>query len=116
MDVKDHQNAISAISAREILDSRGLPTVEVDVWTEGGHGIASVPAGASTGIHEALELRDGDLTRYQGKGVLTAIHNINQSIAPQLKGKPVSDQRSIDEFLCKLMELKIRTNLELTLF
>lgn len=102
MDVKDHQNAISAISAREILDSRGLPTVEVDVWTEGGHGIASVPAGASTGIHEALELRDGDLTRYQGKGVLTAIHNINQSIAPQLHGKPVSDQRSIDEFLCKL--------------
>lgn len=102
MNAKDHKNAISAISAREILDSRGLPTVEVDVWTEGGHGIASVPAGASTGIHEALELRDGDLTRYQGKGVLTAIHNINQSIAPQLKGKPVSDQRSIDEFLCKL--------------
>lgn len=102
MNAKDHKNVISAISAREILDSRGLPTVEVDVWTEGGHGIASVPAGASTGIHEALELRDGDLTRYQGKGVLTAIHNINQSIAPQLKGKPVSDQRSIDEFLCKL--------------
>ncbi len=102
MNAKDHKNAISAISAREILDSRGLPTVEVDVWTEGGHGIASVPAGASTGIHEALELRDGDLTRYQGKGVLTAIYNINQSIAPQLKGKPVSDQRSIDEFLCKL--------------
>ncbi|MCW4040555.1 MAG: phosphopyruvate hydratase [Candidatus Bathyarchaeota archaeon] len=102
MNAKDRKNAISAISAREILDSRGLPTVEVDVWTEGGHGIASVPAGASTGIHEALELRDGDLTRYQGKGVLTAIHNINQSIAPQLNGKPVTDQRSIDEFLCKL--------------
>ena len=102
MTAEGNDSVISAISAREILDSRGLPTVEVDVWTERGHGIASVPAGASTGIHEALELRDGDLARYQGKGVLTAIRNINQSITPQLCGKPVADQRSIDDFLCQL--------------
>ena len=102
MGAEGNSSAISAISAREILDSRGLPTVEVDVWTEQGHGIASVPAGASTGIHEALELRDADLDRYQGKGVLTAIHNINHSIAPLLYGKPVADQRYIDEFLCQL--------------
>lgn len=102
MNVEGDDSIISAITAREILDSRGLPTVEVEVWTEGGHGNASVPAGASTGIHEALELRDRNPARYHGKGVLTAIRNINQSIAPQLYGKPVSDQRFIDEFLCQL--------------
>jgi enolase len=102
MTTKGNDGAILALSAREILDSRGLPTVEVDVWIKGGHGIASVPAGASTGVHEALELRDGDLTRFHGKGVLTAIRNINQSIAPQLYGKSVVNQRSIDEFLCQL--------------
>jgi enolase len=96
------EKAISLISAREILDSRGLPTVEVDVWTEKGHGIASVPAGASTGIHEALELRDGDPKRYRGKGVLTAVRNINQAIAPQLLGKQVTDQRFLDQFICEL--------------
>jgi enolase len=102
MSAKGQEKAISVISAREILDSRGLPTLEVDVWTEKGHGIASVPAGASTGIHEALELRDGDLARYKGKGVLTAIRNINQAIAPQLQGKQVTDQRFLDQFICEL--------------
>lgn len=102
MSAQSQEKAISVISAREILDSRGLPTVEVDVWTENGHGIASVPAGASTGIHEAMELRDGDPARYNGKGVLTAVRNINQTIAPQLQGKQVTDQRSLDQFICEL--------------
>ncbi len=101
MSVKNQVNAIAIISAREILDSRGLPTIEVEVWTKGGHGIASVPAGASTGVHEALELRDGDPARYKGKGVLTAVQNINQVIAPRLRGKQVTDQRFVDQFMCE---------------
>jgi enolase len=74
---------IEKITGREILDSRGNPTVEVDVWLESGvMGRASVPSGASTGEHEALELRDGDKNRYGGKGVQKAVENVNKTIAP----------------------------------
>ena len=89
---------IAEIKGREILDSRGNPTVEVDVILESGiMGRASVPSGASTGEHEALELRDGDKTRYGGKGVLKAVENINTLIAPALKGMDSMDQRGIDK-------------------
>jgi enolase len=94
---------IHSISGREILDSRGNPTVEVDLKLESGITVStSVPSGASTGIHEALELRDGDANRYQGKGVLNAIRNINELIYPVLKGKCVLNQREIDHLLCEL--------------
>lgn len=77
-------STISEVIAREILDSRGNPTVEVDVYLEDGSlGRAAVPSGASTGAHEAVELRDGDTTRYLGKGVLTAVDNINEKIDRQ---------------------------------
>jgi enolase len=76
---------IEAISAREILDSRGNPTIEVEVVLEdGAYGTAAVPSGASTGIHEALELRDGDKTRYNGKGVLKAVDHVNNEISDEL--------------------------------
>ncbi len=88
---------IEKIHAREILDSRGNPTVEVEVILENGvMGRAAVPSGASTGENEALELRDGDKARYLGKGVLKAVDNVNQVIAPALKGDCVFDQRAID--------------------
>ena len=88
---------ISSILGREILDSRGNPTIEVEVTLVSGvKGRASVPSGASTGEHEALELRDGDKGRYGGKGVLQAVSNINQIIAPALIGWSVLDQRAID--------------------
>lgn len=88
---------IKDIHAREILDSRGTPTVAVEVVLEGGcRGEASVPSGASTGQHEALELRDGDMTRYFGKGVLKAVGNVNDIIAPELIGMNVFEQRAID--------------------
>jgi enolase len=78
---------IYAIYGREILDSRGNPTVEVDVYLDSGIvGRAAVPSGASTGEHEAVELRDGDVNRYLGKGVLKAVENVNQIIAPKLIG------------------------------
>src|SRR3712207_7571169 len=94
---------IEKIHAREILDSRGNPTVEVEVTLENGVvGRASVPSGASTGENEALELRDGDKSRYLGKGVLKAVENVNNIIAPALKGKCVLDQRKIDY---KMLEL-----------
>lgn len=94
---------ISDIHARQILDSRGNPTVEVDVITENGIlGRAAVPSGASTGSHEAVELRDGDKKVYLGKGVLKAVSNVNDIIAEQLIGYPVNDQASIDK---KLIEL-----------
>ena len=87
---------IEKITGREILDSRGNPTVEVDVWLESGvMGRASVPSGASTGEHEALELRDGDKNRYGGKGVQKAVENINKMIAPALVGMPVLNQRAM---------------------
>jgi enolase len=94
---------ISRIRAREILDSRGNPTVEVEVeLSDGTIGRAAVPSGASTGKYEALELRDGDTARFKGKGVLTAVNNVNQKIAPTIVGTPATDQTAIDH---KLIEL-----------
>lgn len=88
---------IKNIHAREILDSRGTPTIEAEVKLESGHiGCASVPSGASTGEHEAIELRDGDPTRYFGKGVLKAVSNVNEIIAPELIGMSVFEQTAID--------------------
>ena len=81
------------VYAREVLDSRGNPTVEVEVETESGaFGRAIVPCGASTGEHEAVELRDGDKNRYLGKGVLKAVENVNEIIAPEIVGYDVTDQ------------------------
>jgi enolase len=94
---------ISEIFARQILDSRGNPTVEVDVLTdEGALGRAAVPSGASTGIHEAVELRDDDKKIYGGKGVLKAVKNVNDKIAPALMGNDVADQTGIDEMMIQL--------------
>src|SRR5580765_1897318 len=94
---------ISEIFARQILDSRGNPTVEVDVLTdEGALGRAAVPSGASTGVHEAVELRDGDKKIYSGKGVLKAVKNVNDIIAPILIGNDVADQTGIDEIMIQL--------------
>ena len=94
---------IQNIIGREILDSRGNPTVEVDVILENGIlGRASVPSGASTGIYEACELRDGDKSRYLGKGVLQAVYNVNNEIAPALIGKNVLEQPTIDQLLIQL--------------
>lgn len=94
---------IEKITAREILDSRGNPTVEVDVQLESGaFGRASVPSGASTGEHEALELRDGDKSRYGGKGVEKAVANVNEIIAPALEGISALEQRRIDRLMIEL--------------
>ncbi|MCB0795852.1 MAG: phosphopyruvate hydratase [Flavobacteriales bacterium] len=88
---------IAKIIAREILDSRGNPTIEVDVYTDEGHmGRAAVPSGASTGAHEAVELRDGDKGRFLGKGVLKAVENVNNTLDEELRGARVSDQRMVD--------------------
>src|SRR4029079_2300037 len=95
--------SIARINAREILDSRGTPTVEVDVHLDGGAmGRAAVPSGASTGEHEAWELRDGDKKRYGGKGVSKAVNNVNGTIASALKGWDARDQAKIDH---KMIEL-----------
>ena len=94
--------AIATIIGREILDSRGNPTVEVDVVLEDGHrGRAAVPSGASTGAHEAHELRDGG-TRYGGKGVLKAVEAVNTEIRKALDGFDADDQRGLDQLLCDL--------------
>jgi enolase len=94
---------IEDVMAREILDSRGNPTVEVEVTLDDGTvGRAAVPSGASTGAHEACELRDGDKGRYQGKGVLKAVENVNDEIAECLQGLNVLDQPSIDKILIEL--------------
>ncbi|MES2777085.1 MAG: phosphopyruvate hydratase [Bacteroidota bacterium] len=94
---------IASIHARQILDSRGNPTVEVDVLTEEGIlGRAAVPSGASTGIHEAAELRDGDKKKYGGKGVLKAVKNTNDTIAPNLLGMDIADQTGIDQMMIDL--------------
>jgi enolase len=90
---------IRDLKAREILDSRGLPTVEVDLKTDNGVFRAAVPSGASTGIYEALELRDDEFHRYAGKGVLQAVTNINKVIRPAVLGKPVADQAALDRFM-----------------
>lgn len=94
---------ISEVFARQILDSRGNPTIEVDVITdEGALGRAAVPSGASTGIHEAVELRDGDKKKYLGKGTLKAVKNVNTVIAPALLGYDVADQTGIDQLMIQL--------------
>ncbi len=94
---------ISEVKAREILDSRGNPTLEVDIALEsGGEGRAAVPSGASTGAFEAVELRDGDKNRFGGKGVLTAVENINEIIALELEGLDATDQTGIDNLLLSL--------------
>jgi enolase len=95
--------AIRAVHAREILDSRGNPTIEVDVALESGAaGTAKVPSGASTGVHEAVELRDGDKSRYGGKGVLKAVANVNGTIAGKIVGMAGDDQRALDQALIEL--------------
>jgi enolase len=91
---------ITAVVAREILDSRGNPTVEVEIQTASGRGRAAVPSGASTGGHEALELRDGDKKRYLGKGVKKAVDNVIQSLGPAILGMDALDQAGIDKVLC----------------
>jgi enolase len=103
---------IENIHAREILDSRGNPTVEVDVWTCCGFGRAAVPSGASTGTHEALELRDGD-DRYGGKGVLQAVKNVNEIIGPKLieSGITALEQRAVDNFMLALDGTPLKSNL-----
>ena len=103
---------IEKITGREILDSRGNPTVEVDILLESGvMGRASVPSGASTGEHEALELRDGDKKRYCGKGVQKAVENVNKIIAPALVGMSALDQVGIDQAMLKLDGTKTKSNL-----
>ena len=90
------------VMAREILDSRGNPTVEAEVFLDdGAHGVAGVPSGASTGVHEAHELRDGG-DRYLGKGVLNAVKNVNEEIADEIAGFEADDQRLIDQALIDL--------------
>src|ERR1700692_1817184 len=95
--------SISRLQAREILDSRGNPTVEVDVYLENGvMGRAAVPSGASTGEHEAWELRDGDKKRYSGKGVTKAVAAVNETIAPVLRGFDALEQAKLDTQLIEL--------------
>ncbi len=104
--------AIIDIIGREILDSRGNPTVEVDVVLEdGAFGRAAVPSGASTGAHEAVELRDGEAARYQGKGVTKAVDAVNGEIYDALGGMDAEDQRGIDEALIKLDGTKNKSRL-----
>jgi enolase len=96
--------SIKSIHAREILDSRGNPTLEVDLVTEHGMFRAAVPSGASTGIYEALELRDKDPKRYLGKGVITAVKNVNEIIAPALIGKDVTKQSELDKYMVETLD------------
>jgi enolase len=94
---------IKNVKAREILDSRGNPTVQVEIELDSGvKGNAAVPSGASTGKYEAVELRDGDKARYNGKGVLKAVANVNKIIAKAIKGKSVKDQAELDRILIDL--------------
>ena len=103
---------IVSVHAREILDSRGNPTIEVDVMTASGYfGRAAVPSGASTGENEALELRDGDKSRYLGKGVLKAVHNVNNVIAEEINGMDITDQAGIDKKMIDLDGTKTKSNL-----
>ncbi|MFH1358981.1 MAG: phosphopyruvate hydratase [archaeon] len=99
------------IKAKEVLDSRGNPTVEVEIKTNKGVFKASVPSGASTGKHEAHELRDNDKSRYSGKGVLKAVNNVNKIIAPRLEGKNPSKQEEIDNLMIKLDNTKNKSKL-----
>jgi enolase len=103
---------ITHIQARQILDSRGNPTVEAEVFTEdGAFGRAAVPSGASTGIHEAAELRDNDKWHYMGKGVLNAVDNVNNIISEALEGVEVSSQNEIDNLMIELDGTENKSNL-----
>src|SRR5579863_3525459 len=103
---------IASIQARQILDSRGNPTIEVDVITDNGIlGRAAIPSGASTGIHEAVELRDGDKGIYMGKGVLKAVNNVNTILLEELKGQYVYDQSNIDRKMLTLDGTDNKANL-----
>jgi len=103
---------IEDVVAREILDSRGNPTIEVEVLLMGGeHGTAAVPSGASTGVHEAVELRDGDKSRYGGKGVLNAVRNVNETISEAIIGLDAADQITLDEVLIELDGTANKANL-----
>ena len=102
---------INSIRAYEILDSRGFPTIEASFESEGITSIASVPSGASTGSKESLELRDNDLKRFKGKGVLCAINNINKVIAPKIIGKEFKNQREFDNFIIELDGTENKSNL-----
>src|SRR5438552_4878181 len=94
---------IEDVGAREILDSRGNPTIEVEILLVGGErGVAAVPSGASTGVHEAVELRDGDKSRYGGKGVLNAVRNVNETIREAIVGLDATDQIMLDEVMMEL--------------
>lgn len=104
--------AITRVQAREILDSRGNPTVEVDVYlSDESFGRAAVPSGASTGEHEAVELRDGDQNRFLGKGALNAVRNVNQQIAPIVKGYNALDQKTLDKCMIDLDGTPNKSNL-----
>ncbi len=110
--MKPAEASIKAVKGREILDSRGNPTVEVAVeLSDGATGIAAVPSGASTGKYEAVELRDGDKSRYGGLGVLKAVSNVNNLIAPAVYGLSVSDIESIDRKLIELDGSPDKSNL-----
>jgi enolase len=103
---------IAKVQAREILDSRGNPTLEVDVWTDTGHmGRAAVPSGASTGAHEAVELRDGDAKRYLGKGVTKAVEHVNNTLNSELNGALVTEQAMIDKAMIALDGTPNKANL-----
>ncbi|MBQ4505915.1 MAG: phosphopyruvate hydratase, partial [Firmicutes bacterium] len=103
---------IEDVYAREVLDSRGNPTVEVEVWLDDNSmGRAIVPSGASTGVHEAVELRDGDKKRYLGKGVTQAVDNVNNIIAPQIIGLDAEDQPGLDSLLIELDGTENKGNL-----
>ena len=103
---------IISVVAREILDSRGNPTVEVEVTTaEGNVGRAAVPSGASTGAHEACELRDGDKNRYAGKGVFKAVDNVREKIAPEILGLQVTEQVYLDKVLREIDGTENKSNL-----
>ena len=97
---KRSMSAITGVRGREIIDSRGNPTVEVDLTTANGTFTASVPSGASTGAYEAVELRDGG-SRYMGKGVSQAVKNVNTILADAVKGIDVTDQRAVDDAMLK---------------
>src|SRR3954468_22764486 len=104
--------AIEAVRGREILDSRGNPTVEVEVVLQnGGFGRAAVPSGASTGENEAVELRDGDAKRYGGKGTLKAAENVNKKIAPEIIGMDARDQEEVDHVTIELDGTKNKAKL-----
>jgi enolase len=105
-------SCISTVHAREVLDSRGNPTVEVEITLDDGtYGRAIVPSGASTGVHEALELRDGDKNRYLGKGVLKAVENVNTQIAPAIQGMDASQQLQLDKKMIDLDGTENKSNL-----